>query len=155
MGRVSVRTAEKVAFQFPDDPSIVLEVRPARVSFRRLAALKLLPWGASSMWRAAKIYALAQAHPELYEYKRLGVGHLAAMLALPPPLRLTILRRAEQCGWPRRKVEMRIRAIVQRKPQEQALLLTHYLDELDRLECSGVFRRPELPETETSPARPA
>jgi hypothetical protein len=84
-------------------------------SFRLIAKQLDAPKGASSVWRAAAIYRLAERHPELYGYQHLGVGHLAVLLALRGPVQLELMRKAEQQRWSRRKLEARVRRILDSK----------------------------------------
>jgi hypothetical protein len=82
-------------------------------SFRLLAKQLVVPKGASSVWRAAAIYRLAERYPELYEYQHLGVGHLAVLLSLRGPVQLALLRKAERMRWSRRKLEAKVRRITE------------------------------------------
>jgi hypothetical protein len=91
--------------------------RPRAPSFRLIAKQLEIPRGASSVWRAAAIYRLAERYPELYGYEHLGVGHLAVLLAMRGPLQLALLRKAERLRWSRRKLETQVRRIL----DEQAL----------------------------------
>jgi hypothetical protein len=84
-------------------------------SFRLIAKQLDAPKGASSVWRAAAIYRLAERYPELYGYRHLGVGHLAVLLALRGPVQLEVMRKAEQQRWSRRKLEARVRRIMDSK----------------------------------------
>jgi hypothetical protein len=81
-------------------------------SFRLIAKQLDAPRGASSVWRAAAIYRLAERYPELYGYRHLGVGHLAVLLALRGPIQLELLRQAEGHRWSRRKLEAKVRRII-------------------------------------------
>ncbi len=87
------------------------------ISFRHIADLGVFDMGASSMWRAAAIYRLAQQYPELYGYRHLGVAHLAAVLCLQGPLRLGVLRRAERLKWPRRRLQAQVKRILLEQAQ--------------------------------------
>jgi hypothetical protein len=80
-------------------------------SFRLIAKQLDGPKGASSVWRAAAIYRLAERYPELYGYRHLGVGHLAVLLALRGPVQLELLRKAERLRWSRRQLEANVRRI--------------------------------------------
>jgi hypothetical protein len=80
-------------------------------SFRLIAKQLDGPRGASSVWRAAAIYRLAERYPELYGYRHLGVGHLAVLLALRGPVQIELLRQAESQRWSRRKLEAKVRRI--------------------------------------------
>lgn len=80
-------------------------------SFRLIAAQLEAPRGASSVWRAAAIYQLAQRHPELYEYRHLGVGHLAVLLGVHGDLQVALMRQAEQRRWSRRQLEVIVRRL--------------------------------------------
>lgn len=82
-------------------------------SFRLLAKQLVVPKGASSVWRAAAIYRLAERYPELYEYQHLGVGHLAVLLSLRGPVQLALLRKAERMRWSRRKLEAKVKRITE------------------------------------------
>jgi hypothetical protein len=81
-------------------------------SFRLIAKQLDAPKGASSVWRAAAIYRLAERYPELYGYQHLGVGHLAVLLALRGPQQLELLRKAEHRRWSRRKLEAKVKRIM-------------------------------------------
>lgn len=82
-------------------------------SFRLIATQLEAPRGASSVWRAAAIYQLAQRHPELYEYRHLGVGHLAVLLGVRGELQVALMRQAEQRRWSRRQLEVIVRRLVE------------------------------------------
>jgi hypothetical protein len=82
-------------------------------SFRLLAKQLVVPKGASSVWRAAAIYRLAERYPELHEYQHLGVGHLAVLLSLRGPMQLALLRKAERMRWSRRKLEAKVKRITE------------------------------------------
>jgi hypothetical protein len=82
-------------------------------SCRLLAKQLVVPKGASSVWRAAAIYRLAERYPELYEYQHLGVGHLAVLLSLRGPVQLALLRKAERMRWSRRKLEAKVKRIME------------------------------------------
>jgi hypothetical protein len=82
-------------------------------SFRLLAKQLGAPKGASSVWRAAAIYRLAERYPELHGYEHLGVGHLAVLLSLRGPLQLALLRKAERMRWSRRKLEARVKHVLE------------------------------------------
>ena len=82
-------------------------------SFRLLAKQLVVPKGASSVWRAAAIYRLAERYPELYGYQHLGVGHLAVLLSLRGPVQLALLRKAERMRWSRRKLEAKVKRITE------------------------------------------
>jgi hypothetical protein len=82
-------------------------------SFRLLAKQLVIPKGASSVWRAAAIYRLAERYPELHEYQHLGVGHLAVLLSLRGPVQLALLRKAERMRWSRRKLEAKVKRITE------------------------------------------
>ena len=82
-------------------------------SFRLLAKQLVVPKGASSVWRAAAIYRLAERYPELYGYQHLGVGHLAVLLSLRGPVQLALLRKAERMRWSRRKLEAKVKRIIE------------------------------------------
>ena len=84
-------------------------------SFRLLAKQLVVPKGASSVWRAAAIYRLAERYPELYTYQHLGVGHLAVLLSLRGPVQLALLRKAERMRWSRRKLEAKVKRISEDK----------------------------------------
>jgi hypothetical protein len=84
-------------------------------SFRLLAKQLVVPKGASSVWRAAAIYRLAERYPELYSYQHLGVGHLAVLLSLRGPVQLALLRKAERMRWSRRKLEAKVKRISEDK----------------------------------------
>jgi hypothetical protein len=84
-------------------------------SFRLLAKQLVVPKGASSVWRAAAIYRLAERYPELYGYQHLGVGHLAVLLSLRGPVQLALLRKAERMRWSRRKLEAKVKRITEDK----------------------------------------
>jgi hypothetical protein len=84
-------------------------------SFRLLAKQLVVPKGASSVWRAAAIYRLAERYPELYGYQHLGVGHLAVLLSLRGPIQLALLRKAERMRWSRRKLEAKVKRITEDK----------------------------------------
>jgi hypothetical protein len=84
-------------------------------SFRLLAKQLVVPKGASSVWRAAAIYRLAERYPELYGYTHLGVGHLAVLLSLRGPVQLALLRKAERMRWSRRKLEAKVKRITEDK----------------------------------------
>lgn len=137
MGRRSIEMATQVAEALAKG-STVSPHRVQPISFRKLARMRLLPWGASSMWRAARIYELAQQYPELYRYQHLGVAHLAPMICLKDPLRLAVLRRAERRTWSRRQVEFRIKALLARHSESRSVSpsvpLHDYLLELGPLE---------------------
>jgi hypothetical protein len=87
-------------------------------SFRLIAKQLDAPKGASSVWRAAAIYRLAERYPELYGYRHLGVGHLAVLLALRGPMQLELMRKAEQQRWSRRKLEARVRRVMDGKSHD-------------------------------------
>lgn len=147
MGRRSIEMATKLA-QYLAQGQAAENIEP--VSFRRVAQLRLLPWGASSMWRAARIYQLAQKHPELYSYKHLRVAHISPIICLKGPIRIAVLRRAERRRWSRRRVEARVKAIL--ASQEAAVVasgphsLSDYLVELTLAE-----RQAALALTESGP----
>jgi hypothetical protein len=82
-------------------------------SFRLLAKRLAVPKGASSVWRAAAIYRLAERYPELHGYRHLGVGHLAVLLCLRGPVQLALLRRAERLRWSRRKLEAKVKRVLE------------------------------------------
>lgn len=82
-------------------------------SFRLLAKQLVVPKGASSVWRAAAIYRLAERYPELNGYQHLGVGHLAVLLSLRGPVQLALLRKAERMRWSRRKLEAKVKRIIE------------------------------------------
>jgi hypothetical protein len=82
-------------------------------SFRLLAKQLVVPKGASSVWRAAAIFRLAERYPELHEYRHLGVGHLAVLLSLRGPVQLALLRKAERMRWSRRKLEAKVKRITE------------------------------------------
>lgn len=82
-------------------------------SFRLLAKQLVVPRGASSVWRAAAIYRLAERYPELHGYQHLGVGHLAVLLSLRGPIQLALLRKAERMRWSRRKLEAKVKRIAE------------------------------------------
>jgi hypothetical protein len=82
-------------------------------SFRLLAKQLVVPKGASSVWRAAAIYRLAERYPELHGYTHLGVGHLAVLLSLRGPVQLALLRKAERMRWSRRKLEAKVKRITE------------------------------------------
>lgn len=84
-------------------------------SFRLIAKQLVVPKGASSVWRAAAIYRLAERYPELYSYQHLGVGHLAVLLSLRGPVQLALLRKAERMRWSRRKLEAKVKRISEDK----------------------------------------
>jgi hypothetical protein len=84
-------------------------------SFRLIAKQLVVPKGASSVWRAAAIYRLAERYPELYTYQHLGVGHLAVLLSLRGPVQLALLRKAERMRWSRRKLEAKVKRISEDK----------------------------------------
>jgi len=84
-------------------------------SFRLLAKQLVVPKGASSVWRAAAIFRLAERYPELYNYQHLGVGHLAVLLSLRGPVQLALLRKAERMRWSRRKLEAKVKRITEDK----------------------------------------
>lgn len=86
-------------------------------SFRLIAKQLAVPKGASSVWRAAAIYRLAERYPELHGYQHLGVGHLAVLLCLRGPLQLALLRKAERLRWSRRKLEAKVKRILEEKAQ--------------------------------------
>ena len=98
-------------------------------SFRLIAKQLAVPKGASSVWRAAAIYRLAERYPELHGYQHLGVGHLAVLLCLRGPLQLALLRKAERLRWSRRKLEAKVKRILEEKAQG-ADALGSLLDEL-------------------------
>jgi hypothetical protein len=91
-------------------------------SFRLLAKQLVVPKGASSVWRAAAIYRLAERYPELYEYRHLGVGHLAVLLSLRGPVQLALLRKAERMRWSRRKLEAKVKRITEERARGQDTL---------------------------------
>ena len=81
-------------------------------SFRSIAVKQLgASVGASSLWRAAAIYRLAQRYPELESYRHVGVGHLSVLLSLRGPVQLALLRLAERRRWSRRKLEAMVKRI--------------------------------------------
>ena len=84
-------------------------------SFRLLAKQLVVPKGASSVWRAAAVYRLAERYPELRDYQHLGVGHLAVLLSLRGPVQLALLRKAERLRWSRRKLEAKVKRITEDK----------------------------------------
>jgi hypothetical protein len=86
-------------------------------SFRLIAKQLDASRGASSVWRAAAIYRLAERYPELYGYRHLGVGHLAVLLALRGPIQLELLRKAEYHRWSRRKLESEVRRVTDNPSQ--------------------------------------
>lgn len=104
-------------------------------SFRLIAKQLAVPKGASSVWRAAAIYRLAERHPELHGYQHLGVGHLAVLLCLRGPLQLALLRKAERLRWSRRKLEAKVKRILEEKAQGTDALGT-LLEELGAEEGS-------------------
>jgi hypothetical protein len=104
-------------------------------SFRLIAKQLAVPKGASSVWRAAAIYRLAERYPELHGYQHLGVGHLAVLLCLRGPLQLALLRKAERLRWSRRKLEAKVKRILEEKAQG-ADTLGPLLDELGAEEGS-------------------
>jgi hypothetical protein len=71
--------------------------------------------GASSVWRAAAVYRLAQRYPELYGYEHVGVGHLSVLLSLREPLQLTLLRMAERLRWSRRQLESKVKRLAEER----------------------------------------
>lgn len=136
MGRLVLYTAQRLAPHLSPEPGSHNLPDDQPVSFRRLAKLNVLPMGASSMWRAAAIYRLAQKHPELYAYQHLGVAHLAPLLCLDGSLRLAVLRRAERRRWSRRRLEARLKLIA-RSEQQGLDPLHEYRDELLPQKQSG------------------
>jgi hypothetical protein len=104
LGRRVLQLADKLVGDAAD--------RPRAPSFRLIATQLEIPRGASSVWRAAAIYRLAERYPELYGYEHLGVGHLAVLLAIRGPLQLALLRKAERLRWSRRKLETQVRRIL-------------------------------------------
>jgi hypothetical protein len=85
-------------------------------SFRIIAAQQLgATIGASSVWRAAAIYRLAQRFPELYQYEHVGVGHLSVLLSLREPLQPTLMRMAERLRWSRRQLESKVRRLAEER----------------------------------------
>lgn len=113
--------------------------RPRAPSFRLIAKQLDIPRGASSVWRAAAIYRLAERYPELYDYEHLGVGHLAVLLAMRGPLQLALLRKAERLRWSRRKLETQVRRIL----DEQARGVDAVAPLLAELEAAPLFAERE------------
>lgn len=107
-------------------------------SFRLLAKQLVIPKGASSVWRAAAIYRLAERYPELRTYQHLGVGHLAVLLSLRGPVQLALLRKAERMRWSRRKLEAKVKRISEENAQDLEALgpLLAELDENDDAELA-------------------
>jgi hypothetical protein len=109
-------------------------------SFRLLAKQLVVPKGASSVWRAAAIYRLAERYPELYGYQHLGVGHLAVLLSLRGPVQLALLRKAERMRWSRRKLEAKVKRITEDKARGLDTL-GPLLAELDGPDSSDLIER--------------
>lgn len=87
-------------------------------SFRIIATQQLgASIGASSVWRAAAIYRLAQRYPELYEYEHVGVGHLSVLLSLREPLQPVLMRMAERLRWSRRQLESKVKRLAEEREQ--------------------------------------
>lgn len=119
--RKSIQLGERVAEMLAQNATTVpsstpeaVELDPptsSRASFRRLAGSEFSPYAASSLWRAYRIYCLAQQFPELHAYTHIGVAHASVALGLPLPQRIEYLRAAEQLRWSRRYLEAQVRLL--------------------------------------------
>ncbi len=79
-------------------------------SLRKLAAHPRLPFSAVTLWRSIAIYELAERMPGFVRAKNLGVGHLRAVLGLPPDLQEKLLRLAETERWTKERLEQVVAA---------------------------------------------
>ncbi|HWO10197.1 MAG TPA: hypothetical protein VNN80_11975 [Polyangiaceae bacterium] len=120
-------------------------------SFRLLAKQLVVPKGASSVWRAAAIYRLAERYPELYGYQHLGVGHLAVLLSLRGPVQLALLRKAERMRWSRRKLEAKVKRII----EDNARGIDAVGPLLAELESDSGDLTPDVPEATSAAAHAA
>jgi hypothetical protein len=121
-----------------------LEARdpPQRLSCRVLAEQGIVHAGASSMWRALAIYRMACEHPELFEYRHLGVAHMAILLKAREPLRLALLRRAERRQWSKSQLARRLDEAIEQQ-RRGVNPLVQFAEELG--DCTTGARTPGAP----------
>lgn len=77
----------------------------APTSFRQLAALPGMTMSAASLYRAVSIYELWRRMPELLRCKKLGVGHVSAVLCLKEELQMRLLRQAQEETWTKARLQ--------------------------------------------------
>lgn len=103
----TLRTIGRIAVEgvFGGDIEQVSARGRKSLSLRRLAAHPALGISAAHLHQAIRIYVFLEHHPEFLTTTQLSATHFRAVLPLPEPIGVELLRRADAEGWSTHRLE--------------------------------------------------